>query len=184
VTPASSELRVVTAFSGERLATPVTIRQTLVLQQDSSVLDLQVQAETSLPIGGIEFEIQPSSALPEREIAIVGQEAVMTFSRLGASRPQLRVALIGGTGRLERTPDGALAVRSPEAGVRLLITNLTAAPSPTVRLAWLEPDVLIDRYHVEAILLTRDPALDARQARVEALGFRQAADFGTYLLFE
>jgi hypothetical protein len=68
--------------------------------------------------------------------------------------------------------------------VRLLITDLTAAPSPTVRLAWLEPTELVERYDVEAVLLTRDPALDARQARIEALGFRQVMDLGTYLLFE
>jgi hypothetical protein len=184
VTPATSELRVETAFGADRQGTPVTLRQTLTLQQDSSVLDLRVQAETALPLGGIAFELMPSSHMPESEIQITGQEALVTFGRLGASQPQLRVAIVGGAGRFEHTSDGALAVRSPDPSVRLLITDLTAAPSPTVRLAWLEPAELLERYDVEAVLLTRDPALEARQARIEALGFRQAMDLGTYLLFQ
>jgi hypothetical protein len=184
VTPATSELRVETAFSGARQGAPVTLRQTLVLQQDSSVLGVNIQAETAVPVGGIEFELQPSSAVPEAAIEIVGQEANVTFARLGSSQPRLRVAIVGGAGSFEATADGALAVRSPDPGVRLLITDLTAAPSPTVRLAWLEPAELVERYDVEAVLLTRDPALEARQARIEALGFRPAIDLGTYLLFK
>ena len=66
--------------------------------------------------------------------------------------------------------------------MRLLITDLTAVDSGTSSLQWLDPAELIGRYDVEAVLLARDPSLDARQARMEALGFRQIEDFSSYLL--
>jgi hypothetical protein len=66
--------------------------------------------------------------------------------------------------------------------VRLLITDLTAASSPSVQLQWLDPEQLIERYGVQAVLLARDPTLDGRRARMEALDFQLVGDYGTYVL--
>jgi hypothetical protein len=92
------------------------------------------------------------------------------------------VAVAGGDGILRRTATGALRIRSSETQVRLLITDLTAASSPSVTLQWLDPAQLIEDYGVQAVLLARDPTLDARRARMEALDFQMARDFGPYVL--
>jgi len=182
VTFSPAEVHVTTRWTAERQAVPVTYRQEVVLRQDSSVLDLRLSIETTLPVAGMQFELRPAAGMRSNEITFEGQAATISFTRIGSREPRLRVAVAGGNGILRRTATGGLRIWSTEAQVRLLITDLTAASSPSVTLQWLDPTQLIEHYGVEAVLLARDPTLDARRARMEALDFRMARNFGPYVL--
>jgi hypothetical protein len=46
----------------------------------------------------------------------------------------------------------------------------------------LQPAELINRYHVGAVVLLKDPTFASRLARMKALGFAQAAAFGPYVV--
>lgn len=182
VTMTPAELQVTTSWTGERLGVPVTYRQSVMLRQDSSVLDLRLSIETTLPVEGLQFELRPAAGIRSSEVNVDGHEATIAFIRIGSREPQLRVVLAGSEGVLRPTATGGLRIRSSETQVRLLITDLTAASSPTVTLQWLDPDQLIERYGLQAVLLARDPTLDARRARMEGLGFQLIGDYGTYVL--
>lgn len=182
VAGAADQLRVTTAWTGQRQAMPVSYRQAVVLRRESSVLDLQVAVETSLPVEGLQLELRPAAGIWSSSVAVDGRAATISFARIGSGEPRLRVVLAGGEGVLRPTATGGLRIRSSETRVRLLITDLTAASSPSVTLEWLDPAQLLQRYGVQAILLARDPTLDARRARMEALGFRLARDFGSYIV--
>ena len=180
ITPA--ELQVTTSWTGERQGVPVTYRQSVMLRQDSSVLDLRLSIETTLPVEGLQFELRPAAGIRSSEVNVDGQVATISFIRIGSGEPQLRVVLAGSEGVLRPTATGGLRIRSSETQVRLLITDLTAASSPSVQLQWLDPEQLIERYGVQAVLLARDPTLDGRRARMEALDFQLVGDYGTYVL--
>jgi len=182
VTFSPAEVHVTTRWTAERQAVPVTYRQEVVLRQDSSVLDLRLSIETTLPVAGMQFELQPAAGMRSSEIVFEGQAATISFTRIGSGEPRLRVAVAGGDGILLRTATGGLRIWSTGTQVRLLITDLTAASSPSVTLQWLDPAQLIEHYGVEAVLLARDPTLDARRARMQALDFQMARNFGPYVL--
>lgn len=182
VSASPADLRVATSWAGERQRVPVTFRQAVALRQGSSVLDLRMSVATTLPVAGLQLELRPAGSMPTSQVSINGRVAIMSFTRVGSGEPTLRVVLAGSGGVLSRSATGGLRVQSSSSQVRLLITDLTAASSPTVTLAWLDPMELVERYGVEAVLLARDPTLDARRARMAAMGFRQARDFGSYVL--
>ena len=182
VTFSPAEVHVTTRWTAERQAVPVTYRQEVVLRQDSSVLDLRLSIETTLPVAGMQFELQPAAGMRSSEIVFEGQAATISFTRIGSGEPRLRVAVAGGDGQLLQTATGGLRIWSTQTQVRVLITDLTAASSPSVTLQWLDPAQLIEHYGVEAVLLARDPTLDARRARMQALDFQMARNFGPYVL--
>jgi hypothetical protein len=182
VTESPAELRVATNWTGERQAVPVTYRQEVTLHQGSSVLDLQMSVATTLPVAGLELELRPTGNMHTSQISLDGHMAIISFNRVGSGEPTLRVVLAGTEGALRRSADGGLRIHSSATQVRLLITDLTAASSPTVTQQWLDPAQLVDRYGVEAVLLARDPSLDARRARMAAINFHQARDYGPYVL--
>jgi hypothetical protein len=182
VTFTPDEVHVTTSWTAERQGVPVTYRQAVVLRKDSSVLDLRLSIETTLPVAGLEFELGPAAGMRSSEITFEGRAATISFTRIGSGEPRLRVAVAGGDGILRRTATGGLRILSTETQVRVLITDLTAASSPSVTLQWLDPAQLIEDYGVQAVLLARDPTLDARRARMEALDFQVARTFGPYVL--
>lgn len=182
VSASPADLRVATNWTGARHRVPVTFRQEVALRQGSSVLDLRMSVATTLPVAGLELELRPAGGMQTSQVSINGQVAIMSFTRVGSGEPTLRVVLAGSEGVLSRSATGGLRVQSSASSVRLLITDLTAASSPTVTLAWLDPAELVERYGVEAVLLARDPTLDARRARMAAMSFRQTRDYGPYVL--
>ena len=181
-TVTGDEVSVVTAWSGQRHGATVSYRQAVTLRRDSSTLEVRAVISSALAVDGMQMELRPSSRLPGSSIVIDGHQATITFPRLGSSQPRVLVTLAGEAGELDALPDGGLGVRSREHRIRLLITDLTAAPSPSMGLQLLRPEDLIDRYHVSAVVLTRDPSFDARLSRMQRLGFVPGADFGSYVV--
>ncbi len=169
---------VTSAWSGDRHGAPVSFRELVSLQSDASTLDLRASAATSVPTG-FELELHPAQ-LPLTGMSVVGTGAELTFAVAGSGEPRLRVVLLGAGATLEGLSDGGLRVRSPGGPIRLLITDLSAASSPTVGTGFLQPSELVGAYQVGAVLLVRDAAFDSRRVRLEALGFHLRQIFGPY----
>lgn len=169
---------VTSTWSGERLGAPVTFREIISLQDHASTLEVRASAATTEPTG-FELELHPAQ-LPLTRMSVAGTEAELTFAVAGSDEPRLRVVLSGAFATLSALPDGGLRVRSLGAPIRLLITDLSGASSPTVGTQFLEPSELVATYGVAAVLLVRDDSLEGRQTRLEALGFRLAQIFGPY----
>ena len=169
---------VTSTWRGERQGAPVTFRQVVSLRSDASTLVLRASATTTEPIG-FEWEIHPVQ-LPLARISVTGNAAELVFAVAGSGEPQLRVLLSGAHATLAALPDGGLRVRSSGGPIRLLITDLSGAGSPTTGVQFLEPAELVAAYDVGAVLLVRDPAFEGRRIRLEALGFRLARTFGPY----
>jgi hypothetical protein len=177
-----TEASVVSAWSSRGSGATLSYHQAVTLLRDSATLEVRGVVSSTLLVGGLQLELRPSSAFPATSIVIDGHQATLTFPRLGTSQPQLLVTIGGQTGELEALPDGGLGIRSREAQMRLLITDLTAAASPTMGLQLLRPRDLIDRYKVGAVVLLQDPTYSSRLSRMAALGFSPAAYFGPYVV--
>ena len=182
VTTTDDGLEVSTAWTGERRDAKVAFIQSVALQDGSSVLTLQAAVQTELPVAGLELELRPVGGVHVSSITITGQEATITFAPYGPGEPRLRVALVDGTGVLVRTAGDGLRIVTGDPSARLLITDLTGAGAPSSTVQWLDPVALVDQYDVQAVLLARDPTMDARIARMGSLGFSSIQDFGFYQL--
>ena len=113
VTGTPDELRVASAWTGQRQAASVTYRQVLTMRADSSVMDLRMSVETTLPIGGLQFEFGPAAGTQITAIDVGGREATLSFSAMGSTEPRLRVFLVGDEGYLRMSTSGALQIRTP-----------------------------------------------------------------------
>jgi len=182
VSSTASALEVTSTWSGERRTASVALTQSVTLEESSSVLSLRASVETSLPVAGLELELRPAADAHVSTLVLNGSEATISFAPYGPGEPRLRLAIVDGTGAFERTAGNGIRVVTSEPSAHLLITDLTGAGAPSSTMQWLDPASLIDSYGVQAVLLARDPSLDARIARMESLGFTSIHDFGFYLL--
>lgn len=169
---------VASTWNAERQGAPVTFRQVVTVRDGSSTLELRASAATSTPTP-FEFDLQ-AAQMPLTGIELVSGEADLTFATAGSSAPHLRLILSGSSATLESLADGGLRVHSPGGPIRLLVTDLSGAASPTIGAEFLNPSDLVAAYDVGAVLLIRDAAFDDRRARLETLGFRVAQSFGPY----
>ena len=169
---------VTSSWTGKRQGTPVTFREIVTLQGDSSTLELRASAATLKPTG-FAFELHPAQ-VAVTELALAGTEADLTFDVAGSGPPRLRAVLSGVAATIERLPDGGIRVYSPGGPIRLLITDLSGAGPSVVGAQFLDPEQLLAAYHVGAVILVTDPSFAGRRTRLEALGFQLAQTFGPY----
>ncbi len=169
---------VASSWSAERQGVPVTFRQIVEVRNGSSTLEIRASAATATPAA---FDLELTSGqLPVTGVAMIDGMAELTFAVAGSSAPRVRVVLSGESATLQPLADGGLRIRSAGGPIRLLITDLTGADSPTIGAQFLDPAQLLSAYQVGAILLVRDPAFDDRRTRLEALGFEVVQSFGPY----
>lgn len=173
------EARVTLRWAGERYGEPVTMRQTIGLRPTASTLELIYGATSGLPSAGFVVTMRPAPGAIVTGVTSDSGEAVLTYGVMGATAPQLRFT-VSGDAVLDAADDGTLTLRSDGRPLRLLVTDLTASVSPEIPLQVLRPADLLDRYGIEAVVLPRDGVYEARRARLEALGFRSAAELGPY----
>ena len=179
---ANDEVGLALGWTGDRNGQPVSYRQTVLLHRYASTMELRAGVSTPLAFQHFQIELRPTE-LPLTDVRIDGRWADLVFASLGSKEPKLRVLIARGDASLTALPDGGgLHIDVVDEQVRILITDLTAAPSPSMGLQVLEPAQLVDRYDVGAVLLRRDPTFEARRARLETLGFGVAELFGSYVV--
>lgn len=169
---------VTSSWSGERHGAPVSFREVVSLQNDASTLEIRASAAAPAD-AAFDLVLRPT-AQPVTGLSLTGNLAELTFAVAGSGEPGLRVLLEGTGATLEGLADGGLRVRSPGGPVRLLVTDLTGASSPTVGAGFLEPGNLVTAYDIGAVLLVRDTAFESRRIRLVALGFHLRQIFGPY----
>jgi hypothetical protein len=178
---AADELTVGLSWTAERRGEPIELRQTTVLRRDASTLELRAGVTSSYPVSGFQFDLRP--ALPLVSVTPAGSSVEATFAALGSTAPTVRLGVARGDASITALPDGqGLRVAVIGTEVRLLVTALTAASSPSIGLRALAPAELVEQYGVGAVLLRVDPSFPARRDRLAALGFEVAHTFGSYAL--
>jgi hypothetical protein len=115
-------------------------------------------------------------------VKIEGSQATLSFAKAGSAAPAVRLLVAGGGATLSRSPRGGVLIRNHGKQLRLLVTDLTGSPSPSIGLQILQPSELVSRYALGAVLLPRDSVYEARKSRLALLGFRVAAFIGTYVI--
>jgi hypothetical protein len=123
----------------------------------------------------------PPSGMAFTSVDIVGSEAEVCFTQVGATAPCLRLWVSQDDAILEATPGGGLRVGTTESTrLDIHITALTAA-GPSVGLGLLDPGTLVSQHAIgAAILVATDPPFAFRRERLEALGFQMAYRSGPY----
>jgi len=171
---------VTSSWSAERHGVPVTFRQIVSVMSGSSTLEVRASAATSTASG---FELELTSAeLALTGMGLIDDQAELTFAVAGSSAPRIRVVVSGASAALQPTDGGGIRVRSSGGPIRLLITDLSGADSPTIGAEFLDPAELVAAYQVGAVLLVRDPAFEGRRIRLEALGFHLVQTVGPYVV--
>jgi hypothetical protein len=170
-------------WEGSRPTGTVAYRQTVTLAADGSTLDLTAETSGTAHPTDITLALRPTGTPPLVTATADGRELSLVFGTLGSTAPRLR--LVAGDGATIRaSADGTVLVHGEGPSVQLSVTDLTGSPVTSVSPALLDPSTVLTTYGVTAAVLPRDSLLDARRARLEALGFRLAADFGSYLAFD
>ncbi len=179
-----------TRWTGVRAGTTVGLEQTVTARRGADSFDLSLalasvppsatgdRGGTARPVA-VRFALAPFLGSPIVDAEPVAGGLEVTFPRLGRSEPRLRLDVTGGTIRL--ADDGTLVVTSQTERVTLRITALTVGGA-SATLTMLDPAALVETYDVGAAILRRDPAYDARRARLERLGFHVALAEGPYVV--
>ena len=171
---------VTSTWSGDLLGVPVIYRQIVTLAASSSTLEVRASATNG---GPAPFELKLSAGqLPITARSVLDARGELTFGVIGSSAPRVRLEVSGGSATLEAASDGGVLVTSDGEPIRLLVTDLTGAGSPTTGAQVLDPRQLVQAYQVGAVVLVQGPSLDALRPRLEALGFHTAASFGRYVV--
>lgn len=177
-----SDALAVSVWRGERAGSTAELHQSLSVHRGSSTLELSLAVPNSVPSHGLQLSLAPGGEDVLDAVTIDGQEANLTYRALGSSAPRLRVVVSGSRANLTSGKNGTLVAHANGRRLRVLVTDLTAAPFPSAGLHALDPAGLVDQYNITAALLQRDPSLSARVRRLETLGFRVATDAGAYRL--
>jgi hypothetical protein len=115
-------------------------------------------------------------------VETAGHQAIVYFTRRGLEEPGIRLSVLQGGGKIELIQPDTLRVEASGSRLHLQITDLTAG-EPFSRLRMLYPPQLAREYNIAAILLNEDdPAFEARERRLAAIGFQTAAGDGPYRL--
>ena len=185
-TESRSSLHATTAWTGERRGAAVRYEQALGLARGAGSFTLSAEAFTDLPVSGLQVELRPQTGVALVDVGSpagdrqAGVSAELTFARIGRAEPRLRLDL-DGPGTIAPSPAGGVLVTAGGPYLRVTVVDLTAGGAST-SLRLLEPVEIVREYDVGAVVLRRDPAYDARRARLEGLGFHVALAEGPYVV--
>lgn len=178
----AEQVTIQTNWIGERRGGQVSLTQDATLARNAPTFDLIVDAQTTLPVDGLQLDLRSPAGIGMTSVEIVGQQATVYFDRRGLEEPGLRVSVVGGAGTIELIQPDTLRVEGSGSRLHLQVTDLTAG-EPFSSLRMLYPPDLVKDYHIGAVLLDKDdPAFLARERRLVAIGFLTEAGDGPYRL--
>jgi hypothetical protein len=169
-----------TSWIGERRGRQVSVTQDSMLTPNSRTFDLIIDAQTALPVGGVQLDLRSAPGIGMTSVQIVGQQATVHFARRGLEEPGLRISVVGGAGKIQMAEPDTIRVEASGSQLHLQVTALTAG-EPFSSLQMLYPRDLVKQYHIAAVVLDEDdPAFAARERRLAAIGFHAEAGDGPY----
>ena len=179
---AQNEAVISTTWIGGQQEGALTLTETTVLHDSPSFELIDQVAAATQPIGGVELQLWPLLPTTAARVDGSGQQADLYFPQAGLEEPHLRIDVVGANGVVYLGQDGILTVRSATDQVHLQVTDLTTGEG-TSSVQILDPAQLVQDYDVAAVLLIRyDPAFEAREQRIEDLGYRLGLSAGAYAL--
>jgi hypothetical protein len=181
-TATTENVTIQTNWNGERRGAPISLIQDATLKRNSPTFDLVVEAQTVLPVEGLQIDMRPAPNINITRVVAAGQQAIVYFTRRGLEEPRIRLSVLGGSGRIELIEPDTLRLEATGSRLHVQVSILTAG-EPFSRLRMLYPPQLVKEYNIAAILLNEDdPAFEARERRLAAIGFHTAAGDGPYRL--
>jgi len=175
----TSAATVATRWDARRGGSSLGFRQSAALTSGSPTLTLDLAADTTLAVGGIQAELRPMTGVAITDVSRQGGSVVVTFARVGQTEPRVRIDVQDGT--VSPTPTGGLLLATFGRALSVAVTDLTAG-APSSSLGLLDPRELVTSYGVGAAILRRDPAYEDRRDRLELLGFHVAYADGPYVV--
>lgn len=173
-------VEITTNWIGDRRGGQVSLTQAATLSWDSPTFDLIVDAQTTLPVDGLQLALRSAPGIAMTSVAVSGEAATIYFTRRGLEEPGLRINVVGGSGSIEMTEPDTLRVEASGSRLHLQVTVLTAG-EPFSSLRMLYPPDLVRQYQIAAVLLDQDdPAFASRERRLAAIGFHPEAGEGPY----
>jgi hypothetical protein len=176
----AQQVAIQTTWIGERRGGQVSVTQDATLTRNAPTFDLTLDAQTPVPVGGLQLDLRSAPGIGMTSVEIVGQQATVYFSRRGLEQPGLRIKVVDGAGAITQLEPDTLQVEASGSRLHLQVTVLTAG-KPFSSLQMLYPPDLVKQYHIGAVLLDQaDPAFASRERRLEAIGFHAEAGDGPY----
>jgi len=177
---AAEQVAIHTSWIGERRGGQISLTQDAALTRNSPTLDLTVDAQSTLPIGGLQLDLRSAPDIAMTSVKIVGQTATVYFTPRGLEQPGLRISVVDGAGTIEQTEPDSLRIEASGGRLHVQVTVLTAG-EPFSSMRMLYPPDLVKQYHIAAVLLDRDdPAFASRERRLAAIGFHGEPGDGPY----
>lgn len=168
------------AWSGERQGKTISYHRRVTVTSGQSAMQIVDVATSQLPISGLRAALRPAAGMAITGVDVYGSTAVVTFTAIGRSEPQLRITVAGTSASITQATDGSLVANVLGTQMQLVVVDLTPSAEPIAGLGWLCPAAIATKYQVGAILLRRDAAFPSRFARLAAIGFTSEHDFGGY----
>lgn len=169
-----------TSWIGDRRGGQVSVTQDATLTRNSSTFDLIVDAQTALPVEGLQLDLRSAPGIGMTSVHFVGQQATVYFTRRGLEEPGLRISVVDGAGTIALTQPDTLHVDGSGSRLHVQVTVLTAG-EPFSSLRMLYPPDLVKQYHIAAVLLDQDdPTFASRERRLAAIGFHSEPGDGPY----
>jgi hypothetical protein len=184
VTEGAGAIEFRTAWEGERRGGVVSYTRTLYLLSGSTVFDLVDEVSSTVPVAEVQVQIGPVPGMETAAVEVGPNRVDLYFPSTGAGEPHLRVSGVGQDVVFEQVDGGVLA-RAPEVSRLHLRFAVVTAGDPIFDLGLFTPGQLVETYDIQAVVLKESPALDARRARLEYLGFVEQEEPGTgsYVVF-
>jgi hypothetical protein len=176
----AEQVAIQTTWIGARRGGQVSLTQDATLTRNSQTFDLTVDAQTALPVEGLQLDLRSAPGIGMTSVEIVGQQATVYFTRRGLEEPGLRINVVDGAGTITQSQPDTLRVEASGRRLHLQVTVLTAG-EPFSSLRMLYPPDLVKQYNIGAVLLDQDdPAFASRERRLAAIGFHAEAGDGPY----
>ncbi|TMB54097.1 MAG: hypothetical protein E6J47_08525 [Chloroflexi bacterium] len=177
---AAEQVAIQTSWIGERRGGQISLTQEATLTRNSPTFDLTVDAQSILPVGGLQLDLRSAPDIAMTSVKIVGQTATVYFTPRGLEQPGLRISVVDGAGTIEQTEPDSLRIEASGGRLHVQVTVLTAG-EPFSSMRMLYPPDLVKQYHIAAVLLDRDdPAFASRERRLAAIGFHGEPGDGPY----
>lgn len=155
----------------------VELASTVRLWADGTTVQL-VTASSDTPV---RLELRVTPGMAAASVSVSNGDGRVCFTQIGGSRPCLRIVTTTPDAQLRITPAGRVIVTTTTSHRAVVHVTALTAGQPSVGLGLLDPEQIVDRHEIGAVLLYRDDtAFASRQARLGALGFEPGPAFGPY----
>jgi hypothetical protein len=181
VSESAGEVRIITTWTGTRRGGAVNYTRTVILKPNARNFEVIDEVTGTAPIAFIYVQVRPPVGVtPESMSAQQGQTSVV-LPAVTATKPFFRITS-DDAGTTFSVKDGAVGIISATPNRLHMRFSVQNVGLPIAQLQALVPADLINEFNVQAVLLRKDGSFNAREKRLNSLGFTTVAEFGTLVV--